>query len=206
MPVLDAAAKYDMKGVVRTLSLQLTKGMMGDPLMYQDPLWVYAKAKQLDIAGLAKAAANATLTIDLGEAPRRPEVANVPASWIFELVALRTKHIQWWRTRCQQPIPIAKMSDRYEPSSNSHGFYRQIPCQCPQINLACTINPPTGVVMKIMERPCAKSVREIDFNRIMKCLRCGAAVSAHYSKICLHYETKFGGFNQMATLASVNCA
>ena len=95
MPVLDAAAKYDMKGVVRSLSLQITKGMKGDPLLYQDPLWVYAKAKQLDLADLARAAANATLTSDLSEAPRRPELANIPASWIFELVTLRTKHTCW---------------------------------------------------------------------------------------------------------------
>jgi len=81
MPVLDAAAKYDMKGVVEALSSQLMKGTMGDALMYQDPLWVYCKAKQLDLADLAKAAANATLTIDIGEAARRPEVANGSASW-----------------------------------------------------------------------------------------------------------------------------
>lgn len=195
MPVLDAAAKYDMKRVVRSLDLQITKGMKGDPLMYQDPLWVYAKAKQLDLAHLARVAAKATLTIDLGKAPDRPELANVPASWIFELVKLRAEHTQWWSTRCQQPIQIAKMSDQYEPTSISHGFYRQIPCQCPHINVAtCAINPSIEIVMKIMERPCAKSVRELDFNRITKCLRCGAAVTAHYRKICLHYAKKFGEF------------
>ena len=154
MPVLDAAAKYDMKGVVKSLSLQITKGMKGDPLMYQDPLWVHAKAKQLDLAYLAKAAANATLTIDLGEAPRRPELANVPASWIFELVNLRTN----------------RSSNILSVSSTSHDmchqpFYRDR-------------NEDYGT-------PVCKSVREIDFNRITKCLRCGAAIAAHYRKICL---------------------
>ena len=76
IPVLDAAAKYDMKGIVAALSSQLMKGTTGEAIMYQDPLWVYSKAKQLGLAELAKVAANATLTIDLGEATYRPEVAN----------------------------------------------------------------------------------------------------------------------------------
>jgi len=73
IPVLDAAAKYDMNGFIERLSAQLMEGVMGDALMYQDPLWVYTKANQLDLADLANAAANATPTIDLDEVPCRPD-------------------------------------------------------------------------------------------------------------------------------------
>jgi len=192
MPVLDAAAKYDMKAIIHSLSLQLTGGVTGDTLLYEDPLWVYSKAKQLGLTDLARAAANATLTIDLGEAPMRPEVANVPASWILELVKLRTKHAQWWKTKCQQPIPIANMDSQYKPTVTRSAFYCQTSCQCPTMNSACEIKPPTDIVMKIIERPCARSVHEIDFNQLIKCLRCGAAATAHYRKICLLYEKEFG--------------
>ena len=194
MPVLDAAAKYDMKGVVEALSLQLTKGAAGDALIYQDPLWVYSKAKQLDLADLAKAAANATLTIDIGETPYRPEVANGSVSWILELVSLRTKHSQWWVDNCLQEIPIARMNEQYELKSWDAGFFRNVSCQCPHPYTTNTIKPPIEAVLKIIERPCAKSVREIDFHRIFGCLRCGAAATAHYRKICLKYETHFGKF------------
>jgi len=204
MPVLDAAAKYDMKAIIHSLSLQLMRGITGEPLLYEDPLWVYSKVKQLDLTDLARAAANATLTIDLGKAPIRPEVANVPASWILELVKLRTKRTQWWKDECQNPIPIANMDRQYEPTETGssfyemitarRAFYRQTPCQCPQMNSACEIIPPMKLVMKIIERPCARSVREIDFNRFTQCLRCGAAATAHYRKICLLYEEEFGKF------------
>ena len=196
MPVLDAAAKYGMDGVVEALSSQLMKGTTGDALMYQDPLWAYFKARQLDLADLAKAAANATLTIDIGQAAPiyRPEVANGSASWILELVSLRTEHSKWWAGWCLQEIPIARMNVEYELDSRATGYFRRTPCQCPQLQLTDTIKPPIGVVLKIMERPCAKSVREIDFNRLIGCLRCGAAAAAHYRNICLYYETQFGKF------------
>ena len=170
-------------------------GMTEDALMYQNPLWVYIKAKQLDLADLAKAAANATLTIDLGEAPRKPEVANAPASWILELVTLRAKHSQWWSAQCRLAIRIASMSSDYGSAFSSDMTYRQTICQCrPQLGTTDTIPPSIEVVLKIMERPCAKSVRGIDFNRIIGCLRCGAAATAHYSKVCQLYEKKFGKF------------
>ena len=86
-----------MKGVIGALISQLTTG---DALMYQDPFLVYCKAKQLDLADLAKAAAKATLTIDLGDShANRPEIANGAASWILELVSLRTEHSRWWRAK-----------------------------------------------------------------------------------------------------------
>ena len=189
MPVLDAAAKYDMKGVMDSLSVQIIEGTTKGALMYQNPLWVYIKAKQLDLADLAKAGANATLTIDLGEAPHTPEVANAPASWILELVALRTKHGQWWRTRCHRPIQIAKMNSDYQPDRRF--IYGQFACQCPRVGTEDTRQPSPEVILKIMERPCAKSVREIDFNQIIRCLRCGAAAAAHYNKVCQLYEMDF---------------
>ena len=194
IPVLDAAVKYDMKGVVAALSSQLMKGPTGEAIMYQDPLWVYSKAKQLDLADLAKAAANATLTIDLGEAVYRPEVAHGAASWILELVSLRTKHSQWWRDNCLKEIPIARMTEQYELNSRHGVFFRNTACQCPQLSTVDTIKPPTQVVLKILERPCARSVRKIDFNRAIGCLRCGAAAAVHYRKICLSYEKQFGKF------------
>jgi hypothetical protein len=197
MPVLDAAAKYDMKGIVQLLSLQLMKGTTGDSLIYEDPLWVYSKAKQLDLTHIARAAANATLTIDLGKAPTRPEVTNVPALWILELVKLRTEHIQWWKDECRQPIPIAQMSHQYEPTPNFNPFYQQTPCQCPQLSSAREIKPPVDVVLRVMEPPCARSVREIDFNQIAQCLRCGAATAAHYRKNACFMKRSLGSFKQM---------
>lgn len=195
MRVLDAAAKYDMKGVVESLSAQLTKGMMEGALMYQNPLWVYVKAKQLDLADLTKAAANATLTTDLGGTPNTPEVANAPASWILELVTLRATHSKWWSDQCQTAIRIASMGSDYNSARfTSQSVYRRSDCQCPRLSTEDTIQPPTRLVLKILERPCAKSVREIDFNLIIGCLRCGAAARAHYSKICQNYESQFGVF------------
>jgi len=191
MPVLDAAAKYDMKGVVRALISQLTTG---GALMYQDPLWVYSKAKQLDLADLAKWAAKATLAIDLGGNAYRPEVANGSASWILELVSLRTEHSQWWRNNCLQEIPIARMNKHYELNTRSGTAFRHTSCQCPQLSTADTIKPPIQVVLKILEHPCARSVRKIDFHQVIGCLRCGAAATAHYRKICLEYEKHFGEF------------
>jgi len=194
MPVLDAAAKYDMKGVAQSLGAQLMTGVTEDALLYQDPLWVYIKAKQLDLTDLAKAAANATLTIDLGEAPYKPEVANAPASWILELLTLRSKHSQWWSAEARQPIRIARMNSNYQRDHTSAAVYRQIACQCPQLGAADTIQPSTEAVLKINERPCAKSVRKIDFNRTFGCLRCGAAATAHYNQVCQVYEKNFGKF------------
>ena len=164
--------------------------------MYQDPLLVYCKAKQLDLADLAKAAAKATLTIDLGDSrANRPEIANGAASWILELVSLRTEHSRWWRAESQQEIPIAAMSAQYELNPPySTLVFRKAPCQCPQLSTADTIKPPIQVVLKIMGHPCARSVRKIDFNQVIGCLRCGAAATAHYRKICLRYEQKFGEF------------
>lgn len=197
MRVLDAAAKYDMKGVMESLSAQLTSGTMKGALMYESPLWVYIKAKQLDLADLATAAAKATLTTDLGEAPHTPtEVANAPASWILELATLRATHSKWWRDRCQSAIRIASMSADYM-ATQSYGLgtcYRRYDCQCPRLGTEDTIQPTTKLVLKILEHPCAKSVREIDFNLIIGCLRCGAAARAHYNKICQSYESKFGIF------------
>lgn len=181
-----------MKGVIGSLSVQLTKGMAGDALMYQNPVWVYIKAKQLDLADLAGTAANATLTIDLSEAPRHPEVDNAPASWVLELVKLRAQHSRWWSPQCNQPISISRMTRDYEPTRGA-AFYRRIACQCPHNNSSGdTIKPPTEVALKIMQRPCAKSVREIDFHQVLGCLGCGAAATAHYRKICLDYEKEYG--------------
>lgn len=170
------------------------KGTTGDTLIYEDPLWVYSKAKQFHLTDLERVAAQHTLAINLSEAQRRPEVTNAPASWMLELLTLRTEHIEWWKSRCQHLIPIANMNEQYETIRGYDVFYRQTPCQCRQMDSASTINPPLDAVMKIMERPCARSVREIDFNRILGCLRCGAAATAHYQKICLEYEKKFGKF------------
>ena len=175
IPVLDAAAKYDMKGVVRSLCLQLMKGTMGDTLMYEDPLWVYSKAKQLGLTDLKRAAAKATLTINLSEAQCRPDVANAPASWILELFTLRKEHIEWWKRRYNMPTSIIEDTNRHPR------------CQCYSIHLV-------DVVLKIMERPCARSVREIEFYGILHCHRCSEAVTAYYQKQCLLYEQSFGKF------------
>ena len=175
IPVLDAAAKYDMKGAVQSLCLQLMKGSTGDTLMHENPLWVYSKAKQLDLTDVKRAAANATLAINLSGALCQPDVANVPASWILELLTLRTEHIEWWKSRCLVSTPIIE------------GIYREPPCLCYQVYSV-------DVVLRIMERPCARSVREIDFNRILRCTRCSEGATAHYQKICLLYENKFGKF------------
>jgi hypothetical protein len=195
MPVLDAATKYDMKGVVGSLTVQLMKRIAGDPLMYQDPLWVYVKAKQLDLVALSNAAARATLSIDIHKGPHKPEVANAPASWILELVQLREEHSQWWYSQCRRSIQIANMTVEYgQTDSRGSSFYRTTACQCPDLHSVTTIKPPTEVVLKIMAHPCAKSVREIDFNRAFQCFRCGAAAAVHYKEICLWYEARFGKF------------
>ena len=107
-----------MKGVVEASSLQLRKGAAGDALIYQDRLWVYSKAKQLGLADLAKAAADAHADhyIDIGEAPRRPEVLAHHGSWSWSHY-VRTKHSQWWVDNGLQEIAIDRMSN----TNWSHG-------------------------------------------------------------------------------------
>ena len=100
VPVLDAAYKYEMKGVMGALSTQLISTGCG--LMQQSPLWVYAKAKHLGLDEVASAAANATLDIDITIQPRdNPDIANMPASWLWDLLALRRK-----REEAVKPYPF----------------------------------------------------------------------------------------------------
>ena len=97
VPVLDAAYKYEMKGVMGALSTQLIsrtsgEGKIGSGLMQQNPVWVYAKAKHLGLDEVASVAAKATLNIDITIQPRdNPDIANMPASWLWDLLALRPK-------------------------------------------------------------------------------------------------------------------
>jgi hypothetical protein len=181
MPVLDAASKYDMKGVIGAISIQLisrmsTDGMTGDALLYKDPLWVYAKAKHLGLDKVANAAANATLGIDITNQPKdNPDVANMPASWLWDLLELRKARRRWFSNKGCGQFPIGNLKADYTVGQPSESVYFPLfSCRC----LQQTANSQykvlsTSQVEWITTNPCPKWVRSLDFNRQWNCFRCG---------------------------------
>ena len=202
LPVLDAAAKYEMTAVTNALARQLMseqpdQGKHQKALVYTDPLRVYAKAKQFELVDLANAAANASLNINIYTTPRNIyEYSDMPASWLWKLLEMRQKRVKWWSHKLKD-VPIGDMSSNYSYVGNySHQlhFLRVSTCTCnPEPSSNFMVIPDT-IKEKIRSHPCAKAVRRIDFAVELKCLRCGAAMNGSFKRLCEAYEAEFGTF------------
>ena len=204
MPVLEAAAKYDMKAVTNALAGQLMskridQGRHREALIYTDPLRVYAKAKQIGLVDLANAAANASLNINVYAVPAGiHEYGNMPASWLWELLDVREKRVQWWLTKLvntQHPIACISGAYYYVGANSMHSIIGRVSsCNCGHNTSSDFRVIPDAIKDKIRSYPCARAVRKIDFCMELKCLRCGAALNASFKKLCDEYETAFGTF------------
>ena len=204
LPVLDAAAKYEMTGVTNALarplmSKQPDQGKHQKALVYRDPLRVYAKAKQVELVDLANAAANASLNISIYTTPAGiHEYGNMLASWLWEQLDMREKRVKWWSDKLTNfKLPIACMSGGYSYVGNQSQqlYFGQIS----DSNYGHTTSSdfmviPDTTKEKFKSYPCAKAVRRIDFAVELKCLRCGAAVNGHFKGLCETYGAIFGAF------------
>jgi hypothetical protein len=136
MPVLDAAHKYDMKATLKQLIKQLISSTMtGDTrqgcLMYEDPLWVYAKARRLGLDKLASVAASATLGMDMTVRPKyRAEVTNMPAAWLWDLIELQKE-----RPLQRNPLSYRQRHSQRNPLTCQPIFLPRPPWERPIANL-----------------------------------------------------------------------
>jgi hypothetical protein len=208
LPVLDAAIKYQMKTIVDELQTQIMfKCVDGktyrEPLLYDDPLGIYVKAKELDLVDLADAAANATLNIDVSALPdNRSDVANMPALWLWQLLNLRKERTTWLLQKCGSSFPIVIENRQPNSGYNYSGWsspsylYSPTACSCYNDNDTQQRNRaiPATLLDLIKLHPCARAVRRINFNYRLRCLRCGAAAAIHFNAICDEYEREFGIF------------
>jgi len=203
--VLKAAAKYQMKVVINALteqvrSSQLKGNVMYQPLIYKDPLRVCATAKHLAIERLFLIAREATLTVDIHQTTRSEEASAMPASWLWDLEDTRRERRKWLIDFCETSTPV------YSPDfASSHAYPRsrasfldsepKSDCRCSEDSPEYDdMAIPAHLLKTIKDFPCPKSIREIDFNMELECLRCGGAATAFFKRVCEDYEAKFGVF------------
>ena len=205
LPVLDAANKYQMRVVVDALKAQImSRSVSGktyrEALLYDDPLRVYAKAKELNLSDLVDAAANATLNIDIMVTPvpdAHSDVASMPATWLWQLLDIRKERTAWLLSKCGHRFNIGLMDSKYQILTNGLQFrhFQTFRCGCDAIEddvFARAI--PASLLDKVKANPCPRAIRKIDFNVELRCLRCGAAVAVHFNSVCKEYEEAFGVF------------
>lgn len=195
LPVCSAAVKYEMKVVVDALQMQIvSKRIIGksyrEALLYADPLRIFVKAKELGLDDLAKAAANATLNIDISAVPinTRSDLASMPVVLLWQLLDLRKERATWLLEKCGSVFYIKRMKPKYDYGSPSTAI-----CKCGAV-AASTSGIPALLRDMIKAYPCARAIRRINFNKELGCLRCGGAAIAHFNKICDEYEKTFGIF------------
>ena len=200
--VLKAASKYQMAVVVNALTQQVTSPRLKDkvihqPLMYKDPLRVFATAKHLAINRLSLIAREATLSVDIhGNATRSIEASTLSALWLWELEDIRRERWQWLKDRCgSSPNPLYTTYRNVSAFlggtvySNSNVLFNKGTCPSHDNKVALA-----KLLERIRDFPCPKTIREIDFNSELKCERCGDASYAFFKRICEDYEAKFGKF------------
>ena len=198
LPVLSAAFKYQMKVIVDALKAQIMfRSINGntyrEALLYDDPLRVYVKAKELDLGDLVNAAANATLNVDITCVPdTRSDLASMPVMWLWQLLDIRKERTNWLMTKCGSQFYVAWIDSQYKYAGNKYCYFQISQCGCGVTHTTKDI--PTPLLDKIKAYPCPRAIREIDFNVELKCLRCGAAATAHFNRICKEYEAAFGTF------------
>jgi hypothetical protein len=201
LPVLSAASKYQMATIVDVLKAQImSRSISGntyrEPLLYDDPLRVYAKAKQFDLGDLVDAAINATLNVDVIRVPDPcSDVASMPCIWLWQLLDIRIERTNWLLKKCGSWFYIAMMDDQYQYIGQT------IPSSFPTFQCGCGGKSgdnhkviPNSLLERVKAFPCPRAIRTIDFNVALGCLRCGAAATAHFNRICKEYEEAFGMF------------
>ena len=199
LPVLTAASKYQMRAVVDKLTAQMvSRSISGntyrEPLLYDDPLSLYVKAKEFDLGDLANAAANATLSVDITRAPDScSDLARMPAIWLWQLLSIRKERTDWLLKMCGSDFHIGSMNHHYQ-RQYGHPLFQTFRCSCALSTDVSTKGIPAPLLDKIKAYPCPRSIRKIDFNVEQGCLRCGAAATVHFDKICKKYEEVFGIF------------
>lgn len=102
-PVLDAALRYDMRGVIETLRQALISPRRVDDQILPsfadlDPLRVYAIGRQAGLEAEARLAGNATKNISLRQGEMSAEVENMPTKYYRELITLRDEKGHWKET------------------------------------------------------------------------------------------------------------
>ena len=205
LPVLNAASKYQMRVVVDALKVQvMSRTVSGntyrEALLYDDPLRVYAKAKELKLDDLANAAANATLNIDITRTPdTHSDLASMPALWLWQLMDIRKERTTWLLTNCRYQFYVGSMDLAYkfaatQPNQPDYSYFRAFACGCGVGNGVASKAIPASLLDKIKANPCPRAIRKIDFNVELRCLRCGAAAAAHFNRVCKEYEEAFGMF------------
>jgi len=200
--VLKAAAKYQMAVVVNTLTEQVTSSRLKDnvthqPLMYKDPLRVFATAKHLAIERLSLITREATLTIDIhSKTIRSTEASTMSALWLWELEDTRRERWKWLKDRCEAAPCITSLYSTYHHVYAYLGGTVYDTSSAVFSKLSCSLHDNKVTLARLLERikefPCPKSIREIDFHLELKCSRCGDAATAFFKRICEDYEAKFG--------------
>lgn len=99
-PVLDAAIRYDMRGVIEELRQALiSPRRVGDDILPSfveiDPLRVFAVARQAGLEPEAQLAGGATRNISLRNSQMSMEVENMPTKYYRELISLRDDRGAW---------------------------------------------------------------------------------------------------------------
>jgi len=199
--VLKAAAKYQMEAVISALTEQVRSSHLKDnvlyqPLIYKDPLRVCAIAEHLATERLSLIAREATLTIDLCKTIRSKEASAMSVSWLWGLEDIRRERRKWLMGRCTTFKPVYSSdfaSSHAYPGSRAS--FSKSDCRCSEDSPEYDdMAIPEHLLETIKDFPCPRSIREIDFNMELECLRCGGAATAFFERVCEAYEAKFGVF------------
>jgi len=203
LDVLKAASKYQMAVVVDTLTEQVTSSRLNgniicQPLMYKDPLRIFATAKHLSIEKLTVIAREATLTVDIHTTPRSTEANTMLAAWLWELEDTRRERWKWLKDRC---TPSPYINPLYSACRYAYAYVRRTarePSNPPFSQATCPLHDSEVTHAKLLKRikdfPCPKTIREIDFKWELECSLCGEAATTFFKRICEDYEAEFGGF------------
>ena len=201
LPVLSAACKYQMKVVMDVLKMQITSRSISgntyrEPLLYDDPLRVYVKAKDFDLGDLVDAAVNATLSVDITRVPDpSSDLASMPAIYLWQLLDIRKERVNWLVKNCGSRFYIGSMDSQYQFTMDEDLLYFP-PSRCRYVNDERELQKiiPISILDSIKANPCPRAIRKIDFQVELGCLRCGAAATAHFNRVCKKYEEEFGSF------------
>lgn len=200
--VLKAASKYQMVVVINTLTEQVTSSRLKDkvihqPLIYHDPLRVFAIAKHLAIDRLSLIAREATLSVDIHiNITKSVEASTLSALSLWELEDTRRERLQWLTDRCWASTNLL-----YTTYRRVSAYFGGTVYDSPNVlfnKVKCPLHDYKVALAKVLERikdfPCPKTIREIDFTSELKCENCGVLFYAFFNRICEDYEAKFGGF------------
>jgi len=189
-----------MKVIMDVLKVQIMSSISGgtyrEPLLYDDPLRVYAKAKDFDLGDLVNAAVNATLGVDITCVPDPCiDVASMPAKYLWQLLGIRKERVDWLVKNCGSAFYIGSMDSQYQYTTEKGVLRFPLSrCGCIASESYHTKGIPPSLLDRIKEYPCPRAIRKIDFHVELGCLRCGAAATAHFNRVCKKYEAEFGMF------------